>query len=279
MINATTIDDAKTLLEGNNQNLIFDIDEAYSELITSVPRDDRSGVFHPSAIGFCGRRSVYEYLKYPGVNNFEEWDLEIFAMGHSVHDLVQGNLALLSRILEPKGIKVEFTPELRRPDIDVLHDDLGCGGTTDGLFKIWKPNHWSQRSILEVKSMKDEFWQQLKKPKEDHRMQATLYAFRFNCPIIYFWYYNKNTSRRKVYTEVFDHEVFQAAVARLAEWKDFADRGELPPREESWYACPRCAYKHHCKPQVTAGKSRKAAAKNIAQIRKAGLFGGGKHGA
>jgi CRISPR/Cas system-associated exonuclease Cas4 (RecB family) len=279
MINATTIEYADRMRDAGKTKLLFDLDEAYSELVMAKPRDDRSGVFHPSSIGFCGRRSVYEYLSYDAQNNFDEWDLEIFDMGHGVHDLVQGKLAQLSKVLEPKGIKIEFTPELRRPDIDVLHDDLGTGGTTDGLFKIWKPKVWTQRSILEVKSMKDEFWQQLKKPKDDHRMQATLYAFRFNCPIIYFWYYNKNTSRRKVYTELFDREVFKAAVAKLAEWKDYADRGELPPREESWYGCPRCAYNHHCKPQATARQSSKASNAAISHMRKAGLFGGGKKNA
>lgn len=276
MIDATTIDDAEAIRQSKKEGLLFDLDAAYSELVLSAPRDDRSGVFHPSSIGYCGRRSVYEYLKYSALNNFEEWDLEIFAMGHSVHDLVQGKLALLAKVLKPKGIKIEFTPELRRPDIDVLHDDLGCGGTTDGLLRIWVPKKWEQRSVLEVKSMKDEFWQQLKKPKKQDRMQATLYAFRFNCPIIYFWYYNKNTSRRKVYTELFDYDVLQEAVTKLTTWKDFADRGELPPREESWYGCPRCAYNHHCKPQQLARQSSKASKAAISQLRKSGLFGGKK---
>lgn len=276
MINATTIADAESIRQSKKESLLFDLDEAYSELVLSAPRDDRGGVFHPSAIGFCGRRSVYEYLKYEAQNNFEEWDLEIFDMGHSVHDLVQGKLGQLARVLEPKGIRIEFKPEVRRPDIDALHDDLGCGGTTDGLFRIWMPDAWEQRSVLEVKSMKDDFWQQLKGPKKDHQMQAHLYAFRFDCPIIYYWYYNKNTSRRKVYTELFDQEVFKAAIDRLSEWKDYADRNELPPREESWYGCPRCPYNHHCKPQTTARQSSKASQAAVSQIRKSRLFGGRK---
>lgn len=272
MINATSLADVGKL--GGKGELLFDLDQAYGDLVTSVPRDDRSGVFHPSAIGFCGRRSVYEYLGYDAQNNFEEADLEIFDMGHSVHDLVQGKLTKLAAVLEPRGIQIEFQAEVSRPDIDVLYDDLGCGGTTDGLLKIWKPLKWTQRSVLEIKSMKEDFFDQLKAPKEDHLMQAHLYAFRFDCPIIYFWYYNKNTSRRKVYPVVFDNEIFQAAIERLTSWKDFADRGELPPREESWYGCPRCSYNHHCKPATLSRMTSKRSKQAVSQIRKSGLFGG-----
>lgn len=271
MINAETIADAENL----SPDLIVDLDRMYSKHVMNVPRDDRGGVFHPSAIDMCGRRSVYEYLRYPKENHFEEEDLEIFAMGHAVHDLVQETIANLSETLEKDGYGIEFSPELKRPDIDPLYDDLGCGGTTDGLIRIYRlDGSWAQRSILEVKSMKDNLWEKLRSPKIGHRMQAHLYALRFDCPIIYYWYYNKNTSRRKVYSEVFDSEIADEALNRLGTWKEYADRKELPPREESWYMCPRCAYKDHCNPPTVRKQRSKTSTKAIEDARKSGLFGG-----
>jgi len=248
---------------------IFDLDRAYTKLVKAEARDDRSGVFHPSAIGMCGRRSVYEYLGYNTENYLEEEDLEIFRMGHGVHDVVQG---MLKDMETSSAIKVKFTFEAEVPcdkETDTLYLDLGIAGTCDGLITI-KGGLFEQRGVVEIKSSKDELWQQLTGPKQDHRMQAHLYAFRFDAPIIWYWYYNKNNSLRKIYTETFQQDVFKEAIARVQSWHEAMDKNELPEREESWYMCKRCSYQKHCKPAMLSKKH----STKISNARKS--FGGGR---
>jgi hypothetical protein len=271
MKDATTIKD----VNGLNPNHIFDLDAAYSEFVAAEPRDNRGGVFHPSAIGMCGRRNVYEYLNYSTENHFEEADLEIFRIGNYVHLLVQDVMDQLKTVLEPKGIEFSFEREVSRPDLDRLYEDVGTGGTCDGRLRIYKPGEWEQRSVLEIKSIKDSLFQALNGPKDDHRQQAHLYAYRFDAPIIYYWYYNKNTSARRVYPELFQPDVFEEAIRKLATWYTMAEAGELPDREESWWGCPRCSYQHHCKPASLAKKNSKKQGKAMSRLRKT-RFGGGQ---
>lgn len=246
MITATTLEDAEKLTTDD----IFDLESAYVDWVSTEPRDDRRGVFHPSAVGGCARRNVYEYIGTPRVYADTAKDMEVFRIGHAIHGIVQGILGDLERVLNPKGIEVTFRAEVPYDrETDSLYLDLGIGGTTDGVLTLTsKKEGWSQRAILEVKSIKSKNFDLLKAPKPDHQMQANLYAFRFDCPIIYYWYYNKDSSDRKVFRYRASPAVLQAAVERFAAQRAHADHGTLPDREESFYICPRCEYAHVCKP-------------------------------
>lgn len=244
MKNATTIADASDMSKGD----VFDLESAYIQMLKEKTRDNRQGHFHPSAIGSCGRRNVYEYIRAPALQTIEPEDLEVFDMGHAVHGLVQGKLAELGKTLKTKGVGYSFRAEVPYDrETDILYQDLHVGGTTDGILEIWTDD-WKQRGILEVKSIKDENFKKLRGPKEDHVMQAHIYARRFDCPIIWIWYFNKDTSERKVYTVLFQKEIFDRAVARYVLWLEHAQAGTLPDREESFYICPRCEYREVCKP-------------------------------
>ena len=235
----------------------FDLEGAYIQMLKETTRDNRQGHFHPSAIGACGRRNVYEYICAPAIATTDPDDLEVFDMGHAVHGLVQGKLAKLGVSLATKGVGYSFREEVRfDPQTDVLYQDLHVGGTTDGILEIWTDT-WKQRGILEVKSIKDENFTKLRGPKEDHVMQAHIYAKRFDCPIIWIWYFNKNTSERKVYTVIFQQEIFERAVTKYALWLSHAESGTLPDREESFYICPRCEYREVCKPPSLTKVRRK----------------------
>jgi hypothetical protein len=250
---AASIADVQGLVKAD----AFDLESAYIQMLKDKPRDNRQGHFHPSAIGSCGRRNVYEYIRAPAVATIDPDDLEVFDMGHAVHGLVQGKMAELGTSLATKGVGYSFRAEVRfDPETDVLYQDLHVGGTTDGILEIWTDT-WKQRGILEVKSIKDENFVKLRGPKEDHVMQAHIYAKRFDCPIIWIWYFNKNTSERKVYTVIFQQEIFERAVAKYVLWLSHAGDGTLPDREESFYICPRCEYREVCKPPSLTKVRRK----------------------
>lgn len=236
---------------------IFDVEDAYEGSIRLTERDDRQGVFHPSAIGMCGRRNVYEVTRAPRIKTIEPEDHEIFELGHAVHDIVQRRLENLSPYLDKKNITYTFRKELGYdPKTDVLYQEYKIGGTTDGLLEILGED-WFQRGIIEVKSIKGKGFEELRGPKLDHLMQAHLYSFRFEAPIIWVWYVNKDDATRKIFTSVFSPSIFNKAVERYSELLDHALKGTLPDREESWYMCPRCEYRHICTPKVLLTKRKR----------------------
>jgi len=247
MITATTRDHAAHL---TNLDDIFDLEATYVEWVTTETQDDRRGVFHPSAVGGCARRGVYEYIGTPRVQMNTEKDLEVFRMGHSVHGIVQGILADLGRVLTPRGIKYSFREEVSfDPLMDTLFLDLGIGGTTDGILEMeCLADGWAQRAVVEIKSSKGKLFDAIRGPKPDHEMQANLYAFRYDCPVIYYWYYNKDNSDRKVFKRAASDKALEMALERFTAQRMHADSGTLPDREESFYMCPRCEYGHVCQP-------------------------------
>lgn len=232
---------------------IFDLEGAYCDWVKTEPQThDRSGVFHPSAVGMCARRGVYEFIRTERREATGVDDQEIFRIGHAVHHLVQTILGDLDRILTPQGIEFEFHPEIPYdPATDLLFFDFGIGGTADGLLTLHhRKMGWTQRGIIEIKSIGNDGFEKLRSPKPDHLMQANLYAFRFDAPFLWFWYYNKNNSRRKVYRRAADDKVLEEAIGRFAAQKEHVDNGTLPDREESYYMCPRCEYAWTCQPST-----------------------------
>lgn len=247
---------------------VFDVESAYVDMIRNRPRDNRQGHFHPSAVGSCGRRNVYEYIRTPAIPTIEPEDLEVFDMGHAVHAMLQDKLVELGNHLAKKGLRYSFQAEVPfNPKTDVLYQDLHIGGTTDGILEI-HGDDWSQRGIVEIKSIKSENFKKLRGPKEDHVMQAHIYARRFDCPIIWVWYFNKDTSERKVYTVLFQKEILDKAISKYVRWLEHADEGTLPDREESFYICPRCEYREACKPPSLSKIRSKAADPSASNLRR-----------
>lgn len=244
--NAVTLGDAANLTKHD----IFDLDDAYrSHLLTTKRDGGRQGVFHPSALGMCARMNVYEFIGAKKIQTIEPEALEIFDMGHSVHELVQGRFDAMGAWAGANSFGYQFRKEVPYdPKTDHLYNTFGCGGTTDGILEIWTDS-WKQRGIIEIKSINDDGFKKLTQPKLEHLEQAHLYCFRFDCPIMWIWYFNKNTSRRQVFPVVFDQDIFQGAIAKLDLWHQHAMNGTLPEREESFFGCQGCGYRDECKPE------------------------------
>ncbi len=266
MRSAVTIDDADSLKEGD----IFDLGKAYGTYVAAIPRDSgRQGVYHPSAVGMCGRMNVYEFVCAPQVPTISAEANEIFEMGHHIHDLVQGRIEGMENHFAGMDISFEFQREVKRGPDDELFDIFGIGGTCDGQLRLWTPD-WMQRSTLEIKSINTKDFNALTGPHRMHEWQAHLYAYRFDTPIIYYWYFNKNNSKRRVFARPFERERFDEALAFYVKWNAHVEAGTLPEREESWLDCKDCAYRKLCKPSILTSKSRRAARK-LSQNRKKGL--------
>lgn len=269
MITAVTLADAARLAEED----IFDLEGAYTLALATVTRDDsRQGYFHPSAVGACRRKSVYEFIRAPFIPTLNPDSLEIFDLGHAIHELVGRKLLDVARVLKPKNIGYSFRQEVPfDPTVDQLFSDIGIGGTCDGVIEIWSDT-WRQRSVLETKSINGKNFEGLSKPKKEHLMQAHLYAYRFDTPIVYNWYYCKENSKRRVYATPFDVKVFGDAIQYFEVLREHVERGTLPERDEDFYECPRCPYRDVCQPDILVKLRKKEDTAALSQIRNRGRF-------
>lgn len=261
---AVTISDAAAL----DPSDIFDLEGAYTLALATTARDDsRQGYFHPSGVGACRRKQVYEYIRAPFIPTLDTDSLEIFDLGHAIHELVGRKLTDVSRVLKPKNIGYKLELEVPYdPEKDRLFTDLGIGGTCDGVLTIWT-GEWRQRAILETKSINKDNYEKLNAPKVEHLMQAHLYAYRFDCPIVYVWYYCKNNSKRRVYPSKFDNKVFDAAIDYFEQLMRHVEAGTLPERDEDFYMCPRCEYREVCQPDILVKLRKKNDKAAMSQIR------------
>jgi CRISPR/Cas system-associated exonuclease Cas4 (RecB family) len=222
-------------------------------------------------VGMCARRNVYEYTRTPCLQTIDPDSLEIFDLGHAIHELVQRKLEDVARVLRPKNMGFSISREATYDETtDSLLVDFGIGGTCDGVMEVWADD-WRQRSVLEAKSKNSKQFSRLgKAPPEDHLLQAHIYAYRFNAPIIYIWCYCKDNSQTKVYPEVFDPDVLRVALKRFEEQLRHAEAGTLPEREEDWYACPRCEYRNTCQPAIISQIRSQKTSAALSTIRKRG---------
>lgn len=258
--NARSLRDVPRLTRGSLR--VFPIATVYEKAILSSPRDDRTGVIHPSAIGGCARRSMYELVGMVGTNNFDANMLERFELGHGVHNIVQSRLERdIKEYLENDrafGVtQYKFEREIPfDPETDELYLNYRIGGTTDGVLEL-QGDGWCQRAVVEVKSICKGDFEKLEKsgqPMPDHLLQAHIYAYRYDCPLMFIWYYCKDNSKRCVFAVLFDFDVFERVIDIATEINVHLAAGTLPERDESWFMCKSCGYKRTCDPVVLRRK-------------------------
>ncbi len=290
------------LLHGAEEEDIFDLESAYIEAVSAVPVDDhRQGVFHPSAADSCARRNVYEYIRTPSMSVAEIYgqgrskkdkttagkaastargesvsqapdltqDRDNLDFGHATHGLVQSRLTLIKEHFEAKGFKFKLVIEAGHdPRTDMLRLTYGIGGTADAVIEVTDPQGNTQRGILEIKSIKDRLFKELKGPKRGHVEQAHIYAWRFDCPVIWIWYFNKDNADRQVFGMHFDPAILDNVLHRFVEQRAHAEAGTLPERDMSAWMCARCQFRGPCNPPIlmaSAGRDavRRARARGL----------------
>ncbi len=273
MKSALRLSDAETLQLAD----VFDLHEAYTTALETRVREDRSGIFHPSAIGNCSKRQVLGFMNVTGIDTIDAKSFDIFDLGHGIHDLVQGRFEakLFADLMRRRGLDWKFVREVKtNPTVDELYQELRTGGTTDGLGEISGPG-WRQRGVLEIKSIGNDGFDDLKEPHLSHLMQAHLYAYRYNCPIIWVWYFNKNNSNSVVYTSLFKQEIMDLALEKLFYMNQHIDAETVPPAEESYMECKNCEYRDLCRP-VVLGTAYKDRERKAVKLRKSAPLGGSR---
>ena len=252
-----TLDDAGPHVDLDQ---VFNLSKLYARTIDTSHDETiaRMGVWHPSAAGMCKRAQVLQYTRVMPTDRQSRHVKEIFKIGHVIHDLVQTALEKTPAVMQPYGVNVEVQREAPcNRETDTLFLKYGIAGTADMLLRLHN-DLFEQRGVVEIKSIGDEKFKEVKKqesPLTPHLMQANVYAYRFDCPIIWMFYFNKNNQKREVFTLMFDLFYFDLAIGYFEECADFVTRGQLPPRQEDYLHCSDCVYRSMCDPVILRART------------------------
>ena len=204
------------------------------------------GLRHPSQIAQC---PAWMFLKFAGYDlpeePFSDRSAKIFDNGDAVHERIQIQLA-------HAGV-LDLTMLDETMETPIYHEELQIGGHCDGvlnfgpkrdtgrtviMFGVVCPVYEfldpSQRSVLEIKSINQRGWNDVKKkgPKHEHIWQANIYAKVLNISRVSFVYECKDTQEWLEFTEPSSDKSWNEVVVtlnQLDKWlAEFKETGLIP---------------------------------------------------
>jgi len=186
---------------------------------------------HPSEISTtdCDRKVAYSLIGQEAKESISPGLRRIFNAGHAYHDVIQGSLSM--------ALGDRF-----RAEVSFNDPGLRIRGSCDGDID-------RQRGI-EIKSINDKGHKALRKPKDDHKEQATIYAVELSLSEVDYFYANKETGQLSTYLVPTDRKLWQSIAARITRIIRAVDAGILPDKIPQDYPCAECKYAWTCKPQV-----------------------------
>ena len=136
--------------------------DKYLTELNSNDNDRAIDVNAPSAIGSCNRAIWYARTGIQADSNFiEPRTRRIFDNGHYMHDRIQ-------KYLLDAGI-------LLMDEVPVRSDKYNIQGHTDGIISINKNS--GELGVLELKSINDGNFKDLRDAKHEHKQQGLIYAY------------------------------------------------------------------------------------------------------
>lgn len=122
------------------------------------PNDRAINVNAPSQAGNCNRANYYARMQYEGDGTIDPRTQRIFDNGTHVHLRLQDYLIEMGLLI--------------MDELPVLNEKYNIQGHTDGYLGF--PD---EVAILEIKSINDNQFQQLKDAKDEHKEQGLVYLF------------------------------------------------------------------------------------------------------
>lgn len=228
------------------------ISSRYDQFITTNrKKEDRLPGIHASEVTGCKRKMVYSLLAYDQQERLSKNWRQRFQVGHAIHDMIQTDF---ENMAEASNGLTRFQREaVISPDLQPIANKWFINSSADGIFTEYDKPGGSEilRYGLEIKTEAPDGYDKLRGPKEAHIDQAHVYMRCLDLPMIWFFYMNKanqnNTDSEGSFFMMWDQKVWDRLEVRFQECHDFADRTELPPREESML-CQFCSYSYTCQP-------------------------------
>lgn len=122
------------------------------------PNDRAVNVNAPSQAGKCNRANYYMRMQYEGDGSIDPRTQRIFDNGTYTHERLQTYLLDMELLL--------------MDEVPLIHDAYKIQGHTDGFLNLG-----GEVAILEIKSINDNQFGQLKDAKEEHKKQGLIYLF------------------------------------------------------------------------------------------------------
>lgn len=130
----------------------------FLETKASADSDRAINVNAPSQAGQCMRHNFYMRKQYESDGTIDARTLRIFDNGTKVHERLQ------SYLLEMHLLIIDEVP--------LLNDTYNIQGHTDGFLDLG-----DEVAILEIKSINDNQFNNLKDAKEEHKRQGLIYLY------------------------------------------------------------------------------------------------------
>lgn len=248
MIKAKTLDDIANTVKEELEDLSIEIsgsvlnqlDLAVHQINRRQSAGRRVGVIHPSEVGFCPRKMYYSYRGQRKEEAHSTKSLRIFRHGHFIHDMIQDELS--------ESFGEAFQREV--PAVMELYDIYGHA---DGVIDLPE-----MKAGIEIKSINKENFNRLAGVQKNHKRQGTIYQACLKLPTMVYIYYNKNDDEVRIYTDVFDVDLWNETLELIQEIRTIVVEGDLPPPQtDNRFLCKECSYDYICK-----GSDRKAAFKS-----------------
>jgi CRISPR/Cas system-associated exonuclease Cas4 (RecB family) len=227
------------------------------------PRDNSD--IHPSQINKCLKNLWFCCAGY--AEQFDEYidpRLQmIFDLGHAWHHTVQsyGKRGAWSE-------KQYYRPEVPIDPDELLADgrpalpvanEFWIKGSVDAIIdryvlpSVPMLGDVTVRMIHEYKTINSNSFQNLKRPKTEHKWQATIYSKVFDIPLVVFHYVNKDNCNHIDYPVPFDHSVWSTIQGKIEKVQHYHSQGSPPPWEETAAVinpteCKSCGYYKICQP-------------------------------
>lgn len=122
------------------------------------PNDRAVNVNAPSQAGKCNRANYYMRMQYENDGTIDPRTQRIFDNGSGVHERLQSYL-----------LDMEL---LHMDEVPLINDEFNIQGHTDGFLNLT-----DEVAILEIKSINDNQFTQLKDAKEEHKKQGLIYLY------------------------------------------------------------------------------------------------------
>lgn len=207
------------------------------------------GCIHPSSATACRLALYYDVTgEIRPQKNLRAPLHFTFAIGHAIHDLVQGVLAeSIAEHNKNYHDSLKFEPEARV--------DMGLvQGNTDGSLSLEIAD-----AVLEIKSDGPSTFGKRKGPNPEHRVQAEgLYATGLDKPFVVYLYVQKEWPHSiKEYVRAYDPRIFSRWWRNKGRHvQEALEKGEPPLADAKASECRGCQYAYACPQKITDKGSR-----------------------
>lgn len=235
----------KTKNVGTDGFFIRSVNRYLDKKSNGTPRYKRKRTIRPSEIGGCLRKIVMDILNIVSYDPIEPRIQRIFDNGNSVH----------SRYMQKYLKCMDCRP--------LLVEETSADGTSEWKecieYRLTKPELWLKGSpdalihnvedgleyVFELKSIKQEQFNKLTKPMEEHVTQAYVYMLMTDLSRAIILYENKNTQELKEFVLVKEENVMNVVIKKIESVikyvTEYEEKKLLPTKCKNKY-CDGCKH-------------------------------------